>query len=76
MKLSLQALAWLMLCVAGSAFAASPSSVLATYDVYKGSIKVAQIEETYTRQKRSLHAVQHHTPGRLAGDIKTGKDSH
>lgn len=31
------------------AFAASPSSVQATYDVYKGSFKIGQIEETYTR---------------------------
>lgn len=35
----------------GSTFAGSPSSVQATYDVYKGSIKIGQIEEVYTRDK-------------------------
>ena len=48
--------AWLLLLVAASsfadpAFAAWPSSVQASYDVYKGSIRIAQIDETYTRNK-------------------------
>ena len=33
----------------GSAFAASPNSVVATYDIYKGGMKIGQIEETFTR---------------------------
>lgn len=51
MKSSLHALAWLMLCVAASAFAAPPSSVQASYDIYKDGMKIGQIEETYTRNK-------------------------
>jgi len=39
------------LCFLSSALAAPPSSVQATYDVYKGSLRIAQIEETYTRNK-------------------------
>jgi hypothetical protein len=35
----------------GSAFAASPSSVQATYDIFKGSLKIGQVEETFTREK-------------------------
>jgi hypothetical protein len=52
---------WLMLLVTATSFAnpsfadpefaAWPSSVQASYDVYKGSIRVAQIDETYTRNK-------------------------
>ena len=42
-------LAWLALCVTVPALAAPPSSILAVYEVYKGSIKVARIEESYTR---------------------------
>ncbi|MEO8331465.1 MAG: DUF3108 domain-containing protein [Gallionella sp.] len=57
MKYPFQSLAWLMLCVASSSFAASPSSVLATYDVYKGSIKGATITETYTR-KQNRYAIE------------------
>src|SRR5574340_1329389 len=37
------------ICPLPAAFAASPSNVQATYDVYKGSIKIGQIEEAYTR---------------------------
>lgn len=49
MKLCLQTLAWLVLCT--SAFAAQPGNVQATYDVYKDSLKIGQIEEIYTRDK-------------------------
>ena len=35
----------------GSAFAATPSSVQLTYDVYQGSIKIGMIEESYARDK-------------------------
>ncbi|MDO8263224.1 MAG: DUF3108 domain-containing protein [Gallionella sp.] len=38
-------------CPLPPAFAASPSSVQATYDVYKGRMKIGQIDETYTRDK-------------------------
>ncbi|MFZ2300236.1 MAG: hypothetical protein WAW10_00020, partial [Gallionella sp.] len=50
MKFPLQALAWLMLCAAVPAFASPPSSVQATYDVYKNGMRV-EIKENYTRDK-------------------------
>lgn len=40
-----------LLMSAGTALAAQPTAVLATYDVYKGSFKIARIEESYTRDK-------------------------
>ncbi len=39
------------LCLLSSAFAAAPDSVQLTYDIYKGSLNIGQIEETYTRDK-------------------------
>jgi Protein of unknown function (DUF3108) len=36
-------------CLLSSAFAAPPSSVRASYDVYKDGLKIAQIDEAYTR---------------------------
>jgi len=38
-----------MLNVTGHAFAAPPSSVSASYDIYKGELRIGKIEETYTR---------------------------
>lgn len=40
-----------VLCPLSSAFAATPSSVHATYDIYKGGLKIGLIEENYTREK-------------------------
>jgi len=68
-----QSFAWLMLCVAISAFAAPPSSVLATYDVYKGSIKVAQIEETYTHKNDRYTLSSTTRPVGLLAILKPGK---
>lgn len=51
MKHPFQALAWLLLCVAGSSFAASPSSVRASYEIYKGGLRIGQIEEAYSFSK-------------------------
>jgi hypothetical protein len=51
MRYPVQVLAWLMLCAAGSSFAASPSSVRATYEIYKSGIPIGLIEETYTFSK-------------------------
>lgn len=48
MKWFLQAVAWLMLCTAPTAFAAPPNSVRATYDVYKNGLRV-EINESYLR---------------------------
>ena len=51
MKYLFLALACLMLCVAGPSFAASPSSVRATYEIYKSGIQIGLIEEAYTLSK-------------------------
>lgn len=47
MKFRSRTFAWLVLLFAGPAFAASPGSVLATYEIYKSGIKIAQIEEAF-----------------------------
>jgi len=49
MKSFLVALLCLMFCIAASAEAIQPLSVVATYDVYKGSMKIGRIEESFTR---------------------------
>ncbi|HZW26247.1 MAG TPA: DUF3108 domain-containing protein [Gallionella sp.] len=41
--------AWLALCASFPALAVSPASIQAVYDVYKDSIKVGKIEESYIR---------------------------
>lgn len=73
MKYPIQSFAWLLLCIANSSFAAPPSSVLASYDVYKGSIKVAQIEETYTRKKDRYTLSSTTRPVGLLAVFKPGK---
>ncbi len=40
-----------VLCPLSSALAASPSSVQATYEIYKSGIKIGQIEEVFARGK-------------------------
>jgi len=45
------ALAWLALCASFPALAAPPSSIHAVYDLYKDSIRIGKIEESYTRDK-------------------------
>ena len=73
MKYPLQSFVGLILCFSGSSFAASPSSVVASYDVYKGSIKVAQIEETYTRKKDHYTLSSTTRPVGLLAIFKPGK---
>lgn len=41
----------LMMCIASTAYAAPPASVKATYDIYKGKLRVGQINEVYQRTK-------------------------
>ncbi|MGA7749371.1 MAG: DUF3108 domain-containing protein [Gallionella sp.] len=50
-----------VLCPLSSALAASPSSVSATYDIYKSGLKIGQIVESYTRDKEkySLSSTTH-----------------
>ncbi len=49
MKRFLQMIVWLMASVAANAFADTPGNVYLTYDVMRGNLKVAQLEEIYTR---------------------------
>ncbi len=39
----------LMMCIASTVYAAPPASVKATYDIYKGKLRVGQINEVYQR---------------------------
>jgi hypothetical protein len=73
MKFTLQSFAWLFLCVSISSFAASPSRVLASYDVYKEGIKLAQIDEIYTRQKDHYTLSSTTRPVGLLAIFKPGK---
>jgi len=50
MKSALLALMWLMLC-SGAASAVTPTSVSATYDVYKGRLKIGRIDEEFNREE-------------------------
>ncbi|MFZ2542261.1 MAG: DUF3108 domain-containing protein [Gallionella sp.] len=51
MKLLLHAFAWLMLCIVSPGIAAQPSNILASYDIYKGPLKIGRIEESFVRNK-------------------------
>ena len=73
MKYPLRSFAWLFLCVSISSFAASPSRVLASYDIYKGGIKLAQINEIYTRQKDHYTLFSTTRPVGLLAIFKPGK---
>ena len=46
-----------MLLVAGSSFAAAPSSVRATYEIYKSGIKIGQIEEVFATGKDNRYTI-------------------
>ncbi|HYR05093.1 MAG TPA: DUF3108 domain-containing protein [Gallionella sp.] len=72
MKLYLQALAWLMLCAAVPTFAAPPSSVQATYDVYKSGLQ-AEIRETYTHERGHYTLSSVWTPVGLLAILKPEK---
>lgn len=62
-----------MLCAASCAFAVPPGSVQASYDVYKGGIKIAQIDETFTRDKDRYTLVSTTRPVGLLAIFKPGK---
>lgn len=72
-KLSYLLFAWLALCVPVPALAAPPSSIRAVYEVYKDSIKVARIEESYTRDGDSYTLSSTTTPVGLLALFKPEK---
>lgn len=51
MKWYFKIIVCLMMCIASAAYAAPPNSVRATYDIYKGKLRVGQINEVYQRSK-------------------------
>lgn len=65
--------ACLLFCLLPSAFAATPGSVQASYDVYKNGVKVGKLEEIYTRNgdRYTLSSVT--TPTELLALFKPGK---
>jgi hypothetical protein len=46
---------YLLFLLPNAAFAAPPSQILAHYDVFKGNLQVAQIEENYTRNANGTY---------------------
>jgi hypothetical protein len=57
MKYQFRSIAWLMLLVAGSSFAATPSSVQASYEIYKGGMKIGQIDEAFAIGKDNRYTI-------------------
>lgn len=62
-----------VLCPLSSVFAAPPHNVQAYYDVYKGGLKVGQIEEIYTRDKERYTLSSTTTPVGLLAAFKPEK---
>ncbi|MBI5438336.1 MAG: DUF3108 domain-containing protein [Nitrosomonadales bacterium] len=62
-----------VLCLLPPALAAPPNSVQASYDVYKGGIKVGQIEETYMRDNNRYTLSSTTTPVGLLAMFKPEK---
>ncbi|HEY8888604.1 MAG TPA: DUF3108 domain-containing protein [Gallionella sp.] len=46
-----------MLLVAGSSFAATPDSIQASYDIYKGGIKIGQVDEAFAIGKDNRYTI-------------------
>ena len=46
-----------MLLVAGSSFAATPGSVQASYDIYKGGIAIGRVDEVFTIGKDNRYTI-------------------
>ena len=50
-------MACLALLVAGSSFAAAPGSIRASYGIYKGSIKIGQVDELFSISKDNRYTI-------------------
>ena len=68
MKSSFVSFAWLLVLVAGSSFAAAPGSIHARYDIYKGGIKIGEIDEDFAIDKDNHYTIVSttHATGLLA----------
>lgn len=64
---------FLLFCLLPSAFAGTPGSVQATYDVYKNGVRVGKMEETYTRNGNRYTLSSVTTPADLLAIFKPGK---
>ena len=62
-----------ILCFLPTAFAATPNSVQASYDIYKDGLKVGLTEETYTRDKDRYTLSSTTTPVGLLAAFKPEK---
>lgn len=65
--------AWLLLCVALPAFAAPPASIQLVYDVYKDSLLIGRIDESYTREQDRYTLTSTTTPLGLLAVFKPEK---
>lgn len=66
-------IAWLALCAAAPARAAAPTTIEVSYDVYKDSLMIGVIEETYTRDGDSYTLTSTTTPRGLLALFKPEK---
>lgn len=62
-----------MFFLAGSSYAALPSSVRASYDVHKGGIRIGKIEETFTRNNGRYTLTSTTSPAGLVAVFRPGK---
>jgi len=62
-----------VLCPLSSAFAATPNNVHATYEIYKGGLKIGLIEENYTRDKNHYTLTSTTRAAGLLAIFKPGK---
>lgn len=66
-------IAWFALCAAAPARAAGPATIEVSYDVYKDSLMIGVIEETYTRNGDSYTLTSTTTPRGLLALFKPEK---
>lgn len=57
MKYQFRSIAWLMLLVTASSFAATPGSIQASYDIYKGGIPIGRVDETFAIGKDNRYTI-------------------
>jgi len=57
MKYQFRSIAWLMLLVAASSFAATPGSIQASYEIYKGGITIGRVDEVFTIGKDNRYTI-------------------
>lgn len=66
-------LVWILLYVSSATYAASPSRIQASYDIYKGGLKLGQIEETFSRDQDRYTIISTTRATGLMAVFKPGK---